>query len=192
MSTNDEHRTATRPARREQSPIDGTVAGRAAQAAAVAASIAKHDYVHSWLGRLGVDAGITAAVLAYTYYLDRGRAQDAYQQLSEFLDEARSATGYPEAAAAALDATPDSGLTERLRGLSRGQRIATVLGALIASAGLNWLGARARRALAGWLKKRGIKRPHTLLGAAAGAGLFALLEVGQRVNRAKGTDGEPR
>ncbi|MCZ9309875.1 hypothetical protein ACUY3K_02645 [Corynebacterium uberis] len=136
--------------------LDDTRAGRLTQAGLAAALLAVHDWAPSPRAARAWQAGILTGGVGLVAYLN------------------------------ATDENPDNdvhAIVERMRAEPHGDVLSpaatwgllggVVAGGVLAARGL----ARARRAAAGSLGRRGVAKPNTVLGLAVGAVVFAASEV---------------
>lgn len=133
--------------------LDDTLAGQLAQAGFIVAMFAVPDFVQSRGGRAAAWTGLAAANLAIIAVIN-SFDEDPRNDLTAAVERAPGETGAPAQTWAVLGAGA----------------------AVFAASAL--LTASFCRSVAGWLRGRGVTRPHTLMGAVAAAGYVAAQQRG--------------
>ncbi|AHI21546.1 hypothetical protein [Corynebacterium vitaeruminis] len=134
--------------------LSNTVSGRLAQAGVGAAITALPDYVSSRALRALIDACL-ASGLVYAMVESNAQDDDPRNDPAAILEDIEGALG---------DSTFDLGGPVKTW---------SVIGAgALVMAALNYLSSKSQEKLAGFLYKRGLKKPNTVLGLLAGLLIF--------------------
>ncbi|AKK07619.1 hypothetical protein [Corynebacterium testudinoris] len=155
--------------------LDDTLAGRVAQASVAGTIMSLPDYIESKFLRFLVGTGIFTVGMASVAVLN-ALDDDPDNDLSVVADNLRRSIGDigktagPEWELKAGDISVDSPARTWL----------IIGGVGVVSAGLLKLDGMMRRSMVKSLRKRGVKRPNTVLGVIAGVSVFALSELSHR------------
>ncbi|WIM71103.1 hypothetical protein [Corynebacterium suedekumii] len=155
--------------------LDDTLAGRVTQSGVVGAFVASPDYVSSRPARALVKLGLLAgggALVAVLNSFD----EDPDNDPAVMVDQLRQSIGHighragPDSDTPAGDFSVDSPT----------RTWAIIVAAAVVILMTVRVDAAVQRRIAAFLRKRGVRRPNTLLGAVAGAVSFAAAEVSHR------------
>lgn len=153
--------------------LDDTLAGRLTQAGIAGVSLALPDYVSSRIARFLINALLAAGGLGLVAYFN-AVDEDPNNDPAVLLDRMRQEIGDIGQKGGPESDTPVSDLGSPLRTW-------LIMGtALLAAVLLSRLESKGRARLAGALLRRGIKRPHTLLGAAGAVLVYVASELFNR------------
>lgn len=158
--------------------LDNTLAGRLTQAGMAGVSLALPDYVSSRLGRFLLNTLITVGGVGLVAYLDslnEGPKKDPARMVDQIREEFAAAK-------------QQSGSGEESPAVASGSKLRVWLvlgGSLLAAFAVTRLEAGGRRWLVRKLRDRGVKRPHTVLGAIGALLVYAFTEFMYRDNLAR-------
>ena len=155
--------------------LDDTLAGRITQAGLVGTAIALPDYIRSGPLRVLATGGILlggGALVAVLNSFDEDPGNDPRVVMDQFR---RSIGDIGSVPGPGSDTPPGDFSTA-----SAAQTWTVIIGALLVITVLVRVDAAVRRRVATWLRRQGVRRPNTWIGAVAAAVVFTVSEVSHR------------
>ncbi|MDO5512881.1 hypothetical protein [Corynebacterium sp.] len=155
--------------------LDDTVAGRITQAGLAGAAIALPDYIRSGPLRVLATGAIVlggGALVAVLNSFD----EDPDNDPRLMMDQIRRSIGDIGAASGPASDTPPGDYSTA----SAAQTWTVIIAALLVIVVLARADAAVQRRIATWMRRQGIARPNTWLGAVAAACVYAVSEVSHR------------